>query len=149
MQKQYLPVRGRKLPHLMRGSIGQGMEICETSGLLIPMVRHLHQSNGYIKRKIRVWRAQKYIALVGAGTELTSAGPQTTPFYGRQYRDGNGKMQSFGPTNPHGTAFPQEECLHLKYTTAMEIPKMYCSSLWKNPTYLCGCANQLVSWVAV
>ena len=105
------------------GSIGSGMQICETLGLRIPMVTHLHQSNGYIKRKIWVWRAQKCIALVGAVTELTSAGPQTTPFHGGQYRDGNGNMQNFGPTNPNGTAFPQEECLHLKETTGMENKK--------------------------
>ena len=69
-----------------------GMEICETSDLLIPMVPHLHQSNGYIKRKVRVWRAQKYIALVGAETVLTSARPLTTPFHGGQYEFGNGNM---------------------------------------------------------
>ena len=62
------------------------MEICEISGLPIPMVPRLHQSNGYIKRKLRVWRAQKCIALVGAETVLTRAGPQTTPFHGGQYR---------------------------------------------------------------
>ena len=63
------------------GSIGTGMEICETSGLPIPMVKRLHQSNGYIKRKLRVWKAQKCIALVGVETVLTSVGPQTTPFH--------------------------------------------------------------------
>ena len=71
-----------KLPRFMGGSIGPRMEICETSGLPIPMVPRLHQSNGYMKRKLRVWRAHKCIALVGAETVLTSAGPQTTPFHG-------------------------------------------------------------------
>ena len=64
----------------MGDSIGPEMEICETSGLLISMVPRLHQSNGYIKRKLRVWRTLKCIALVGAKTVLTSAGPKTTPF---------------------------------------------------------------------
>ena len=44
------------------------MERCESSDLLIPMVLHLYQSNAYIKMKLRVWRAQKCIALIGAET---------------------------------------------------------------------------------
>ena len=66
----------------MGGTIGPEMEICETSGLPIPMVLRLHQSNCYIKRNIRVWRAQKCIAQFGAQTVLTSVGPQITPFHG-------------------------------------------------------------------
>ena len=85
MQKQYLPVRGRKLPRFMGGSIGPRMEMLEISGLPIPMVPRLHQSNGYIKRKLRVWRAQKCIALVGAETVLTSVGLDTTLFNLGQY----------------------------------------------------------------
>ena len=65
-----------------RGSIGPRMEICGISGIQIPMVLHLHQSNGYIKIKLRAWRVQKCIALVGAETVLTSAWPETTPFHG-------------------------------------------------------------------
>ena len=57
------------------GSIGPRMEICETSGLLIPMVPRLHQSNGCIKKKLGEWRAQKCNAIVGADTVLTSAVP--------------------------------------------------------------------------
>ena len=114
VQKQHLPVLGRKLPHFMGGSIATGMEICETSGLPIPMVQRLQQSNGYIKRKLRVWRAQKCIALVGAETVLTSAGPQTTPFHGGQYRVRSGNMRNFGPTNPHGTTFAQKQWLYQK-----------------------------------
>ena len=64
------------------GSTGLRMEICETSGLLIKMVPRLHQSNGYIKRKVCVWRNQKSNAVVGAETVRSSAGPQTTPFHG-------------------------------------------------------------------
>ena len=77
-----IPVREHKLPCFKWDSKGPRMEICEISGLLIPMVPHLHQSNGYIKRKLHVWRAQKFNALVSAQTILTSAGPQTTPFHG-------------------------------------------------------------------
>ena len=78
------------------------------------MVLHFHQSNGYIKRKLRVWRDQKCIALVGAETVLTSAGPQTTPFHRGQYRDGNGNMRNVGPTNLHGTAFAPKQWLYQK-----------------------------------
>ena len=65
----------------MGGSKGPRMEICEISALQIPMVRRLHQSNGYIKRKLRAWRVQKCIALVGADTVLTTALKQSTPFH--------------------------------------------------------------------
>ena len=81
MQKQHLAVRDLKLPRFMVGSTGLRMEICESSGLLIKMVLRLHQSNGYIKRKLCVWRDQKSNAVVGGETVLSSAGPQTTPFY--------------------------------------------------------------------
>ena len=50
MQTPYFPGRGHKLPHFMGGNIGSKKEICETSGLPIPMVLRLNQSNGYIKR---------------------------------------------------------------------------------------------------
>ena len=105
VQIPYLPVRCRKLPRFMRVSIGPRMEICETSGLPIPMVPCLHQTNGYIKMKLGEWRAQKCIAIVVADTVLTSTGPQTTPFHGGQHRAKNGNMRIFGPSNPHGTAF--------------------------------------------
>ena len=58
------------------------MEICEILCLPIPMVPHLHQSNGYIKRKLRAWRVQKCIDLVGAVTVVMTAWPQSTPFHG-------------------------------------------------------------------
>ena len=68
------------------------MGIYEISGLPIPMVPHLHQSNGSNKRKLPIWIAQKCIAVVGEETVITSAGMQTTPFHGGQYRDGNGDI---------------------------------------------------------
>ena len=104
VQIPYLSLCGSKLPRFIGGSIGPRMEICKISALPIPMVPRLHQSNGYIKRKLRVWRVQKCIALVGADTILTTAWPQTTPFHGG-YTAQNGNMRNFGPTNPHGTAF--------------------------------------------
>ena len=82
MQIPYLPLRGNKVPHFMGASIGTRMEICETSALPIPMLPRLHQSNGYIKRKLRAWRVQKCIAQVGTDNVLTTAWKQITPFQG-------------------------------------------------------------------
>ena len=82
------------------------------------------QSNGYNKRKLRVWIAQKCKVLVGAETVLTRAGPQTTPFHGVQHRAKNGNMRNFGPTNPHGTVFAPKQWLHQKEDTCMEMAKM-------------------------
>ena len=82
MQIPYLSLRGRKVPHFIGGGIGDRMEICENSALPIPMVPRLYQSNLYIKRKLRAWRVQKCIALVGADTVLITAWPQNTSFHG-------------------------------------------------------------------
>ena len=100
------------------------MERCETSDLLIPMVPRLYQSNGYIKKKLGEWRAQKCNAIVGADTGLTSAGPQTTPFHGGQHRTKTGNMRNFGPTNPHGTAYAPNKWLHQKEARCIESSKM-------------------------
>ena len=83
---------GGKLPGFMGGSIWPRMELCKNSDLPIPMVLRLPKSNGHIKRKLLAWRVQKFIALVGADTVLTSAGPQTKPFYGGQNRSQNGNV---------------------------------------------------------
>ena len=87
------------------GNIGSREEICETLSLQIPMVPHLHQCNGYIKRKLWPRRVQKCIALVGRDTVPTSAGRHTTPCHGGQYSVHYENMRNFGPTNSHGTAF--------------------------------------------
>ena len=177
------------------------------------MVPRLHQCNGYIKRKLRAWRVQKCIApvgedialtsagpqttpchggqyrvhqgnmrnfgptnthgtasapmqwlyekeatgmesskiycLVGADVAFTSAGPQTTPCHGRQYRVHQGNMRNFGPTNTHGTASPPMQWLYQKEATGMESSKMYCPSRCRYRTYQCGAANYPVSWGAV
>ena len=113
------------------------------------MVPRLHQCNGYIKRKLRVWRVQKCIALVGEDTVLTSAGPQTTPCHGGQYRVHPENMRNFGPTNTHGTASAAMQCLYQKEATGMESSKRYCPSRCRYRTYQCGAANYPVSWGAV
>ena len=81
VQIPYLPVRGRKIPRFIGGSIGHRMAMCGTSGLPLLMVPCLHQSNDNFKLKLRAWRVQICITLVGADTVLTSAGPQSTPFH--------------------------------------------------------------------
>ena len=115
-------------------------------GLPIAMVPRLHQSNGYIKWKLRAWRVQKCIALLGADTVLMTAWPQSTPFHGGWYRAPNGNMRKFGPTNPHGTAFAPKQWLYQKEATGMESPKMYCPSLYRQRTYHCMEAKYPVSW---
>ena len=53
-----------------------------------------------------------------------------------------------GPPIP-STAFALKQCLYQKEATCIESPKIYCSSSWKTPTYLCGSAKYPVSWLAV
>ena len=146
VQIPYLPLRGSKVTRFNGGSIGPRMEICEISALPIYMISRLHQSNGYIKRKLRAWRVQKCIALVGADTVLTSWGPETTPFQGKQYRAQNGNMRNFGPTNTHGTAFAPKQWLYQKEATGMESSKMYYHSWCRYRTYHCVAAKYPVSW---
>ena len=127
VQIPYLPLGGRKLPRFM-GGIGPRVEICGNSRLHCPMVLRLHQSNGYIKRKLQAWRIQKCIALLGANTVLTTAWPQSIPFHWGLYTAPNGNMRKFGPTNRHGTAFAPKQWLYQKEATGMESAKMYCPS---------------------
>ena len=105
-------------------SIGPKIETWKTSGLPTAMVPRLHQSNDYIKRKLRVWRARKCNALVSAETPLTCAGSQTTPFHGGEYRVENGNMRKFGPNTSHGIEFVPKQWLHQKEATCMESSKM-------------------------
>ena len=149
-KKANLPVWVYKLSRFMQGNIGPRMEICGNSGLPIVMVPCLHQSNVCIKRKLWVWRDQKYIPLVGAKTVLTCTGLQTTSFHGGQHSVENGNLRKFGSTYPNGTTFPPEQCSYQKpEATRMERPKMYSPSRCKNFTYQYGPANYLASWGAV
>ena len=102
-----------------------------------------------MKRKLRVWRAQKCNPLVGAETALTCAESQTNPFHGGDYRPENGNMRNFRPTNRHGTMFAPKQWLHQKEATGFESSKMYCTSGCRNPTSLCGVANYPVPWGGV
>ena len=95
------------------------------------MVPCLHQGNIHIKRKLRVWRAQKCISLVGAKSPLTCAGRQTTPSQMSRYRVGNGNLRKLGWTYRHDTVFALRQYLHQKEATDMESPEMYFPSRWK------------------
>ena len=74
------------IPRLEGGSLGPSTEsLVNWDGPMV-MVLYFHQGNIYTKRKLRVWRDQKCIPLVGAKTRVTCAGRQNTPSRGRQYR---------------------------------------------------------------
>ena len=124
-------------------------EICGNPGLPLPMVPCLHQSNVYIKRKLRVWRVIKCIPLVGTRNSLTCAGLQTTLSQVSKYRAENGNLRKSGSTISHGTVFAPKQCLYQKEATGIETPKMYFSRRCKNVTYLCGTANDPVSCMSV
>ena len=113
------------------------------------MVPCLHQGNIYTKRKLRVWRDQKCILLVGGATPLTCAGHSHTPSRGRQYRAQNGKLGKLRRTCGHGAAFEPRKYLHQKEATGMERPEMYSASRWNNPNYLRWPLKYLVSREAV
>ena len=74
------------------GSLGPRTESLVNWDGPMAMVPCLHQGNIYIKRKLRVWRDQKYIQLVGAITTLTCAVRHNIPSRARQYRAEYGKL---------------------------------------------------------
>ena len=72
-------VQAVKIPRLEGGSIGPSTESLVNWDGPMAMVPCLHQGNIYPKRKLRVWRDQKCIPLVGEIIPLTCAGRQNTP----------------------------------------------------------------------
>ena len=105
------------------------------------MVPCLHQGNIYIQRKLRVWREQKCIPLVGAETPLTCLGRQSTPFHGGRYRADNGNLRKLGWSYRHGTVFVPRQYIYPKEATGMERTEMYSTSRCKNLTYRCGASK--------
>ena len=110
------------VPRLEGDSIGPRIESLGNWDGPIAMVPCLHQGNIYNKRKLRVWRDQKFIPLVGAIATLTCAGRQSTP---------SGKL---GRTNGQCTMFEPRKYLYQKEATGMERPQMYSVSRCNNPT---------------
>ena len=116
------------------GSIGPRKESLVNWDGPMTMVPCLHQGNIYTKRKLRVWRDQKCIPLVGAITTLTCEGRHNTPSRGRQYMAQNGKFGKLGRTYGHGTVFAPRKYLYRKEATGMERPEMYSVSRYNNAT---------------
>ena len=79
-------VRAVKVHRLEGSSIGPRTESRVNWDGPISMVPCLHQGNIYIQRKLRVWRDQKSVPLVGGITPLNGAGRQNSPSRGREYR---------------------------------------------------------------
>ena len=99
----------------------------------ISIVPCLHQGNIYTKRKLRVWRDQKCIPLVGAITPIICAGRQSTPSRWRQHMAQNGKLRKLSRTYLHGTVIAPRKYLYQKEAKGMERPEMYSVSRCKNP----------------
>ena len=127
-------MRAVKIPRVEGGSIGPRTESLANWDGPMAMVPCLHQGNNYTKRKLRIWRDQKCIPLLGAITPLNCEGRENTPCRGRQYRAQNGKFGKLGRTYGHGTVFAPREYLHEKEATGMERPEMYSVSRCNNPT---------------
>ena len=127
-----------KILRLEGGSIGQSTESWVNFDGHMSMVQCLHQGNIYTKRKLRVWKHQKCIPLVGAITPLTCAGRKNSPSRGRQYRAQNGKLGKLRRTYIHGTVFAPRKYLYQTEATGMQKPEMYSITLCNDPTYLCG-----------
>ena len=127
-------MRAAKVPRLEGGSIGPKIESCVNLDGPISMVLCLHQGNIYTKRKLRVWRDQKCMPLVGAITPLNCAGRHNTQSPGRQYRAQNGKFGKLGRTYGHSTVFAPRKYLYQKKDMGIERQEMYSASGCNNPT---------------
>ena len=131
-------MRAVKIPRIEGGNRGPRTKSWVNWDGPMAMVPCLHQGNIYTKRKLRVWRAQECILLVGAIAALTYAGRQNTPSRGRQYKAQNGKLGKLGRTCHHGTVFAPRKYSYQKEATGMERPELYSASRCNNTTYLCG-----------
>ena len=128
MQKPSFPVRAVKLPRLEVDSVGTRTESCVFCDGPIAMVPCLHQGNIYTKRKLRVWRDQKCIPLVGKKNILTWACRQNTSSRGRRCRAQNGKLRNLGRTYHHDAVFAPRKYLYQKEATGMERAEMFSAS---------------------
>ena len=138
-------MRPVKISRLGGSGIGPRTESCLNWDGPISTVLCLHQGNIYTKRKLREWRDQKCIPLVGEITPLTCAVRQNIPSRGRRYRAQNEKLPKLGWTYRQGIVLAPRKYLYQKEATGMERPQMYSASRWYNPTYLCGPSKYPVS----
>ena len=107
------------IPRLEGGSIGPRTESLINLDGSMAMVSCIHQGIIYTKRKLRVWRDQNCIPLIGAITRLTCAGRHNTPSRGRHYRAQNGKFGKLGRSYGHGTVFAPRKYLYQKEAVGM------------------------------
>ena len=98
-------MRTFKVPGSMQRGIGPPVEICGNSGLPFTMVPFLHQSNIYIKWKLREWRAKKCNPYLSAKSPPRSADLGTTRFHAARYWASGGNLRKFWATFRHGTVF--------------------------------------------
>ena len=113
-----------KLPGFMQRRIGPTVQICVNSGLPFSMGPCLHQSNLYIKRKLRKWRTHKCNPCFSAESSLRSTGLQTTWFHAAPYRVDSANLCKLGDTFRHGTGFAPKESSYENEATGMESPQM-------------------------
>ena len=118
-------MRSVKIPRVEGGSIGTRTESRVNWDGPMAMVPCLHRGNIYTKRKLRVWRDQKCITLVGSIAPLICAGRQSTPSRGRRYMDKSGKYGKLGRSYGHGTVFAPRKYLHQKEVKGMERPEIF------------------------
>ena len=98
----------------------------------------------YQKETTAMERRQMYSTSL-CKTPLTCVGRQTIPSQGSRCRPENGKLRKYGWTYHHGTVFAPKQYLFQKKAMGMERPETCSSSLSKNPSYLCGPSNYLIS----
>ena len=139
-------MRAVKIPLVKGGSIGPRTESWVNCDGPISMVPCLHQGNIFTKRKLRVWRDQKCVPLVGAITALTCAIRQNTPSRGRQYSAQNGKLGKLGRKYGHGAVVVLRKYFYQKEDSCMERPEMHSANRCNNPTYLFGPSKYPISW---
>ena len=142
-------MRAVKVPRLEGFGKGPRTESCLNWDGHIATVPCLHQKNIYNKRKLRAWRDQKCISLVGGITPLICADRQCTQSRLMRFRAKIGKLRKLGRTYRHGTVLAPRKYLYQKEATGMERQEMYSASRCNNPTYLCGPSNYPVSREAV
>ena len=80
----------------MQRRIATVMKIFGILGILLAMATCLHQCKVIIKKKLRVWRAQKFYLLGCANTAPTCTGQQTTSCLAEPYWESNRNFQLSG-----------------------------------------------------
>ena len=113
-----------KLPVIIPRRVEPTVQICRNSGLPSAMIPCLHQSNLYIKRKLREWRTQKCNTCFGAISLPRSTDLANHRFQAAPYRADSANLRKLGATFRLGTVFAPNQYLYGKEATGMESPKM-------------------------